>query len=274
MRIRSIKPEFWRSQDVADLPREVRLLWIGLWSYVDDNGVGLDDYRAIAADLFALDDPVEAREFVRDGLATLSRGFQIVRYTVCGRSYLYINGWDKHQRVDKPASPRYPSPSEADEVVTSENDETRDALATDSRHPRAWNRGTGEQGKDLYRALRSARRRDRLNANPTASASSTTRSRDTRTARPPRKPSPQRSKPESTRTRSLREHTATAPRSPAKTRSTSSTRRRGSTKVAGKTNLTRHRARNPRCPPRINALWRRNDSNTTHPAMTGSGTYG
>ncbi|MCI2424118.1 hypothetical protein MOQ72_42660 [Saccharopolyspora sp. K220] len=104
MRIRTIKPEFSRSQPVADLPREVRLLWVGLWSYVDDNGVGVDDngvgvddngvgvddYRRIAADLFALDDdPVEAREFVREGLATLSRASRITRYTVDDRAYLH-----------------------------------------------------------------------------------------------------------------------------------------------------------------------------------------
>lgn len=147
MRIRSIKPEFWRSQDVADLPREVRLLWIGLWSYVDDNGVGLDDYRAVAADLFAFDDPVEAREFVRDGLATLSRGARITRYTVAGRSYLAINGWDEHQRIDKPNKARFPEPSEADTFVSSENDDTRETLATPSRESReGLAPGTGEQG--------------------------------------------------------------------------------------------------------------------------------
>ena len=30
MRIRSIKPEFWRSEDIADLTVEDRLLFIGL----------------------------------------------------------------------------------------------------------------------------------------------------------------------------------------------------------------------------------------------------
>src|SRR5687768_12953988 len=56
MRIRNIKPEFWRSVDVKSLSPEDRLLFIGLWSYVDDNGVGVDDHRQIAADLFPLED--------------------------------------------------------------------------------------------------------------------------------------------------------------------------------------------------------------------------
>ena len=33
MRIRSIKPEFWRSDDITALSLEDRLLFIGLWSY-------------------------------------------------------------------------------------------------------------------------------------------------------------------------------------------------------------------------------------------------
>lgn len=42
MRIRNIKPEFWRSQDITALDKSARLTFIGLWNYVDDNGVGLD----------------------------------------------------------------------------------------------------------------------------------------------------------------------------------------------------------------------------------------
>lgn len=111
MRIRSIKPEFYRSDDIAGLSREHRLLFIALWSYVDDNGVGIDSDRAIAADCFGLeDDPIETRNYVREGLATLSRSFLIVRYEVAGKRYLHITGWDKHQRVDKPNKARYPKP--------------------------------------------------------------------------------------------------------------------------------------------------------------------
>lgn len=153
MRIRSIKPEFWRSQDIASLRRDVRLLFIGLWSYVDDNGVGIDDYRQVAADLFALeDDPIAAREFTREGLATLCAAGLVARYTCAGKAYLYITGWH-HQRVDRPSKPRYPTPSDCE--VTCTNTTTDSALATPSRDSRdtlapgteeQGNRGTGEQG--------------------------------------------------------------------------------------------------------------------------------
>jgi len=156
LRIRSIKPEFWRSEDVKQLPREVRLLFIGLWSYVDDNGVGVDDHRQISADLFALeDDPIGTRAYVRDGLATLSAASLIARYAHGGKRYLYVLSWDKHQRVDKPARPRYPRPDEGgvsvDDPLTCGNVDVQSDPRTDvARDPgesrEAVAPGTGEQG--------------------------------------------------------------------------------------------------------------------------------
>lgn len=148
MRIRSIKPEFWRSEDISNLPLEVRLLFIGLWSYVDDNGVGIDDHRHIAADLFALDDdPSQARAFVREGLARLTGHFLIDRYTVGGRHLIFISGWDKHQRIDKPAKPRFPRPGDATGTVTRGNADSTVDDATPSRGCReSVAPGTGEQG--------------------------------------------------------------------------------------------------------------------------------
>ena len=151
MRIRSIKPEFWRSRSISSLDIEDRLLFIGLWSYVDDNGVGLDRLSTVAADLFADDvesDPRETFARVSRGLANLSEAGRIVRYTAENRELLAIVNWDEHQRIDKPAKARYPLPTRDDVVI-------RDTLATPSRHLRETpatgtgeqgNRGTGEQG--------------------------------------------------------------------------------------------------------------------------------
>ncbi len=150
MRIRTIKPEFWRSDDITALSREDRLLFIGLWSYVDDNGVGIDDYRRIAADLFAFeDDQKEIRDFVREGLATLSRGLLIVRYEVEGTKYLHVASWKKHQRVDKPNRARYPEPGGTPDPPTSGNDrssrDSRDTFATPSPSGTEEQRNRGER---------------------------------------------------------------------------------------------------------------------------------
>lgn len=137
MRIRTIKPSFWRSDDITALPFDLRLFFVGLWSYVDDNGVGIDDYRQIAADLFALEEDQGAiREFVRDGLATLSRGPLVVRYMVNGKRYVFITKWDEHQKVDRPNKPRYPRPSGDGDPATSMNGQDPDDIATASREVR------------------------------------------------------------------------------------------------------------------------------------------
>jgi hypothetical protein len=47
MRIRSTKPEFWRSERIASVNWDARLVLKGLESYVDDNGVGVDDIALI-----------------------------------------------------------------------------------------------------------------------------------------------------------------------------------------------------------------------------------
>lgn len=143
MRIRSIKPEFWRSADIADLTVEDRLLFIGLWSYVDDNGVGRDVTAIIAADLFAFDLSRDSRDTlarVERGLANLSEAGRIIRYEVDGYQYLEIVNWRKHQRIDKPNKPRFPH-ADAEQAAI------RDNLATPSRIIRETPApGTGEQG--------------------------------------------------------------------------------------------------------------------------------
>ena len=109
MRIRTIKPEFWRSEDIAALSIEDRLLFIGLWSYVEDNGVGRDEPQLIQCDLYPLDTFTEASVRTHGGLMRLSQQGLITRFEgPDGRKYLQINSWDKHQKINRPSKPRFP----------------------------------------------------------------------------------------------------------------------------------------------------------------------
>jgi hypothetical protein len=142
VRIRSIHPEFWRSEDVGAMDWDTRLVFIGLWSYVDDNGVGRDVERLIVADLFPLeDDTRETVARVSRALQTLSDGGQITRYSVAGKAYLHISAWEKWQRIDRPAKPRYPLPTSGDA-------NPRETLARPSRDRRERPAtGEGEKGR-------------------------------------------------------------------------------------------------------------------------------
>jgi len=152
MRIRSIKPEFWRSDDITNLPMATRLTFIGLWSYVDDNGVGADKLISIVADLYADDfsrDPQETVKRVTEDLQRLTSGGQVIRYrgdhNGSAKDLLYITKWKQHQVVNHPSQGhKYPLPP--DETVQAANNLTppsRDPLETLTHEQ--GNRGAGER---------------------------------------------------------------------------------------------------------------------------------
>ncbi|MBC7939106.1 MAG: hypothetical protein H7Z19_04960 [Chitinophagaceae bacterium] len=173
MRIRSIKPEFWRSPDISVLTIPDRLLFIGLWSYVDDNGVGRDRLADICADLFAPDLEVDPREVfgrVQGGLRELSGRGLIHRYEADGKPYLAIATWKSHQRIDKPSAGRFPPPTREDIAIAEPSRSTPVALPEGST-PGAGeqgNRGTGEVGAGEQEKPSSSEIASDLDAHPRA----------------------------------------------------------------------------------------------------------
>lgn len=109
-RIRTIKPEFFTSLTVADLPVEARLTFIGLWTHADDAGRCVDDPRLIKAALWPLD-PRTPEDIERD-LGVLRECSLIVRYQFQNRRYLAVRNWREHQSISKPSASKLPSPDE------------------------------------------------------------------------------------------------------------------------------------------------------------------
>jgi len=133
-RIRSIKPEFFTSETLARVPLSARLTFIGLWTYVDDNGVGLDNERLIDAALYPLDeDPLESLRRVSEDLRQLSAVGVITRYVIAGRRYLHVTNWEEHQKVSHPGKPRYPLPLNGTPI--SQNGSSPEHLPSDSGNP-------------------------------------------------------------------------------------------------------------------------------------------
>lgn len=152
MRIRSIKPEFWRSPDIDSLDWNQRLIFIGLWSYVDDNGVGDGRVASIAADLFASDLSVDPTETLRRVSLSLdefeSRGM-VIRYKSGSRPLVYVTNWDSHQLVKNPSKGNcYPIPP-AETVKSSRTLRRVYGESTETLGTGAGEQGssrTGEQG--------------------------------------------------------------------------------------------------------------------------------
>lgn len=171
MRIRSTKPEFWRSGRIASVSWDARLVLKGLESYVDDNGVGKHDVELIVGDIFP-------RDVIREGSRTLARVSEAISelnqagllwlYESGGNALLYVAFWEEVQRIDKPARGRYPRP---DGTFGYGESSIRESPANPREPSRTLAPGTGEQGNrgtgaDLV-TLRSDASPERANSNAT-----------------------------------------------------------------------------------------------------------
>lgn len=124
MRIRSIKPEFFRDEDLSDLSAMTRLLFIGLWCMADGEGRLQNRPRRIKADIFPYDDYE-----VEDGLALLASNGFILIYTVGDISYIAVSNFKKHQRItgrEAEAKSLIPAPGEAPRKQSGNIGETAD----------------------------------------------------------------------------------------------------------------------------------------------------
>jgi hypothetical protein len=110
-RIRSIKPDFFTSETIAELPLSARLTFIGLWTYVDDNGVGQYNEMLINAAVWPLEEnALETLARTREDIDELADADLVVLYRDDRKRYVFIASWDEHQKVDHPRKPRYPRP--------------------------------------------------------------------------------------------------------------------------------------------------------------------
>lgn len=107
MRIRTIKPETFTSESLAQCSRDARLAFIALWTICDDYGRHRADARLIKGAVFPFDDDVTPDD-VTLWLKELEREGMICRYTDGQREYLHVMSWEKHQRVDNRGQARCP----------------------------------------------------------------------------------------------------------------------------------------------------------------------
>jgi hypothetical protein len=93
-RIRSIKPEFFLDDELAELTPLARLLFIGLWTLADCEGRMEDRPKRIRAQILPFDDG-DTDAMLQ---ALHDHGF-IRRYRVNDKSYLVVRNFKKHQRL-------------------------------------------------------------------------------------------------------------------------------------------------------------------------------
>lgn len=105
-RIRTIKPEFPQSESMGRVSRDARLLFIQLWTVADDLGRLRGNSRMLASLLYPYDD--DAPSLIGGWIDELEREGCVVVYEVEGNTYMQIQKWEQHQKVDKPTASRLP----------------------------------------------------------------------------------------------------------------------------------------------------------------------
>lgn len=109
-RIRSVKPEFWTDEKVVAISPLARLLFIGLWNFVDDEGRA--SYSPTRFKMQIL--PADSAN-ISELLGEIRREEMVTVYTVDGKEYLQVNGFSKHQKIDKRTRSKLPPPSNSPE---------------------------------------------------------------------------------------------------------------------------------------------------------------
>lgn len=146
MRIRSTKPEFWRSKLIASVSWDARLVLKALESYVDDNGVGEFDVNVLAGDCFLHDlirEPSLLLARLSEAISHLHQAGLVWLYEGNGRNLLYVSFWETVQRIDKPQAGRNPRP---DGTFNYKDSIIRESVATPREESLLLAPGTEEQG--------------------------------------------------------------------------------------------------------------------------------
>lgn len=146
-RIRTIKPEFWGSPDTASASPHARLLYIAMWNWADDYGVGQWTERELLAFAFPNDHDVTVEDFPRL-VKEVADAFGTTFYVNRGRRYYAIPAWDKHQKTERRAQGKYPAPDDADSAPDQGICAVAESVGSSAvvQGTSSLGKGTGEQG--------------------------------------------------------------------------------------------------------------------------------
>lgn len=103
-RSRTIKPGFWDSPDTAAASLRARLLYIAMWTWADDYGIG--DATPVRLIAYAFPhDAIPSGDYA--GLiAEVVDAYGVVLFQYDARPFYVIPSWSRHQRTERKAKAR------------------------------------------------------------------------------------------------------------------------------------------------------------------------
>jgi hypothetical protein len=143
-RIRTIKPEFFRHEDLYEAEKAtklpIRVAYAGLWTCCDREGRFKWRPRSLKVEIL----PYDECDFARVLDALLTRGF-IVKYRVNGEDYGHVPSFLSHQFINNREAPStIPEPSLNEQVDASV---TRGPRVLDARGTDVVKEGKGKEGE-------------------------------------------------------------------------------------------------------------------------------
>lgn len=99
-RIRTIKPQFWDDAKIGRIPRDARLLYIGLWTFADDLGVVIADPVWLKSKIFPYD-RIQIQQ-LEAWLGLLEKTGFISLLSVKSESFYYLPTFSRHQIINRP----------------------------------------------------------------------------------------------------------------------------------------------------------------------------
>lgn len=106
-RIRTIKPEFWTDEKIVECSFEARLMFIGMFNFADDKGNLVRSPKRIKMQIFPAD-MIDCEPLIKE----LSVAGLISEYSVSGVEYIHIDGFSKHQKINRPSATTIPTPED------------------------------------------------------------------------------------------------------------------------------------------------------------------
>lgn len=105
-RSRNIKPAFFKNEELADIDPIGRLLFIGLWTLSDRNGLVENRPKRIRAEIFPYEHDVDINRYI-----TVLEQLGFIQLLTDGESdYLYIVNFSKHQNPHHTEKTPLPDP--------------------------------------------------------------------------------------------------------------------------------------------------------------------
>jgi hypothetical protein len=120
-RLRSIKPEFFTSEQIVECSPMARLLFVGMWCFCDDAGVHPASVRRLKMEVFPGDSIEDSA--ISGLIGELLNNGLIESFSAQGKDWWAVTGWH-HQKIDRPTF-RYPSPPSRQHVSDSSTSDRR-----------------------------------------------------------------------------------------------------------------------------------------------------